>query len=56
MCQRIHASAAFQADIGAAELPEDLVCWVSVTLAHGVLHLCEQLLEIVLIVSIVGSV
>jgi len=32
---------------GLAELPEDLVGWVSVALAHGVLHLCEQLCEMV---------
>ncbi len=32
---------------GLAKLPEDLVGWVSVALAHGVLHLCEQLCEMV---------
>ena len=38
---------------GLAELPADLVGWMSVALAHGhgVLHLCEQLCEIVLVVS-----
>ncbi len=36
---------------GLAELPEDLICWVSVALAHGVLHLCEQLCKVVLVVS-----
>ena len=41
---------------GLAELPEDLVDWMSVALAHGhgVLHLCttcEQLCEMVLVVS-----
>ena len=36
---------------GLAELPENFVCWVSVALAHGVLHLCEQLRQVVMIVS-----
>ena len=37
--------------LGLAELPEDLVCWVSVALAHGALHFCEQLSEMKMVVS-----
>ena len=37
--------------LGLAALPEDLVGWVSVALAHGVLHLCEQLCEMVLVIN-----
>jgi len=43
---------------GLAELPEGLVCWVCVALAHGVLHLCEHGCEVLIVVNkcrLVGS-
>ena len=36
---------------GLAKLPEDLVCWVCVALAHGALHFCEHLCEVMMIIS-----
>ncbi len=36
---------------GLAELPEDLVRWVCVALAHRVLHLCEHVCKIMVVIS-----
>ena len=46
-CMKLPARLTF----GLAELPEDLVCWVCVALAHGTLHLCEYLCKVMMVIS-----